>query len=63
MIKVLLNNEADIEAREESGHTALHNAVLEGNVNTVQLLLEKGADATSRVISRYASEPHCVCRE
>jgi ankyrin repeat protein len=40
----LLANGADPNAREPSGHTALHAAAARGSVELVELLLRKGAD-------------------
>jgi ankyrin repeat protein len=43
-VKLLLDNKADIEARDDDGATPLFNAVLNGNTEIVRLLLEYGAN-------------------
>lgn len=43
-IKVLIKYGADINLKDVSGFTALHNAVCENHINCVRLLLESGAD-------------------
>ncbi|WP_374696027.1 ankyrin repeat domain-containing protein [Spiroplasma endosymbiont of Polydrusus formosus] len=44
LIKFLLENGADINARNNDGNTPLHNAAKNGYLNVVKLLLENGAD-------------------
>ncbi|CAH3195151.1 unnamed protein product, partial [Porites evermanni] len=39
-------NKADVNQLDKSGRTALHNAILGGHVNIVEILLEAGADIT-----------------
>ena len=44
MIELLFRNEADVDARDRHGRTALHDAACWGHDTVVRLLLEKGAD-------------------
>ncbi len=44
VIRVLLKNGADINARDKAQQTPLHWAVQEGNKDTVEFLLQNGAD-------------------
>jgi len=45
----------DIDARDEYGYTALHLAVDRGNVATLELLLEHGADKTLKDTDGYTA--------
>jgi uncharacterized protein len=47
-VRVLLDNGADIEARNERGETPLFTAVANHNAQMVKLLLEKGAQVSAR---------------
>jgi len=42
--KVLVSNGADINAKDEGGHTPLQNAVFHGDKNVVEFLIAKGAE-------------------
>ncbi len=48
MVKFLLQQEADINARNEDDGTALHGAVLLGQSKSAQLLIENGVDIKAR---------------
>jgi ankyrin repeat protein len=48
MVELLLENHADMAARDIYGHTALHDAAEAGQRDVVQLLLAKGADIEGR---------------
>jgi len=47
-VELLLNKGADINAREESGDTALSRAVSVGDLKTTQLLISRNADLKFR---------------
>ena len=59
LIKFLIENGADVNAKDKGGITALMNASNKGHIDIVHLLLEKGADvnviqlAASFVIKSY----------
>ena len=42
--KVLIDNGADIKAKDEYGHTALHMAASEGRIELAKVLIGNGAD-------------------
>lgn len=44
-IENLINNDFDLNKRDEEGATVLFFAILQGNIEIVQLLLERGANA------------------
>ena len=46
-VQELLNNDADVNAKNKLGNTALINASMTGHTETVALLLEKGADVNA----------------
>ena len=47
IIEFLLNHGANIECEDKTtGTTALHMAVIRGNLTTTQLLVNRGADIT-----------------
>jgi len=46
VVKFLLSNGADINTKNRRGYTVLHIAILQEQKETVQLLLENGADTT-----------------
>lgn len=47
IVRILLSAmERDINAKDKSGHTALHNAAIANRAECVRMLLEHGADAT-----------------
>lgn len=48
MALLLLENGAEINAKDESGWTSLHQAAKGGRADVVQLLLEKGADFNAK---------------
>lgn len=48
-IKVLIKHGADINLKDGTGFTALHNAVCENHIDCVRLLLESGADVNSQL--------------
>ena len=47
-IKILLENGANIDARNKLGRTPLHEAVYLGDLEYMQALLENGASATAK---------------
>ncbi len=47
-VKALLDAEADVEAKNNNGHTALMLAALSGNTDTAKALLEAGADLEAK---------------
>lgn len=47
-VKVLLDNGADVNAREEAGYTSLMRAVTLEYVSIIKLLLDAGADVNAR---------------
>ncbi|MBX9791034.1 MAG: ankyrin repeat domain-containing protein [Pirellulales bacterium] len=47
-IKAFIDAGADINARNESGNSPLHEAAIRGATDVVKLLLDKGADETAR---------------
>jgi len=48
LAKLLLENGADPDARQQGGFTALHSAAGHGAIPIVSLLLEKGADVQAK---------------
>ena len=46
--QVLDNNESLINKRDRNGWTPLHEAVRDGNLDVIALLLERGADVNAR---------------
>jgi ankyrin repeat protein len=49
LVRLLLNNEADIAAKNLDNETALHPAASKGHRTVVRALLEKGGDLTLRI--------------
>jgi Ankyrin repeats (3 copies) len=47
-VRLLLEKEADVDARDEHGWTVLYWSAWDGHEATVRLLLEKGADIDAR---------------
>jgi hypothetical protein len=47
-VKELLRKGANVNARDESGHTPLHHAAYRGHAEVAELLLERGADVNAR---------------
>lgn len=43
-LRFFLNDGADADMRNETGHTLLHKAILEGKIDSARLLLDAGAD-------------------
>ncbi len=52
-VKYLIENGADINAKDESSLTALHHAVLNGNMEMIQLVIENGSDINVKNKSGY----------
>ncbi|XP_035658155.1 death-associated protein kinase 1-like [Branchiostoma floridae] len=48
IVKLLLQHDADVEARDSYGRTALHVACITGNTEIVKLLLQHDADVEAR---------------
>ena len=44
LCRFLINNGAVVDAQDNLGNTALHHAIMEGDLETVQLLLDHGSD-------------------
>jgi len=44
MVKLLVNNGADLNAVDRAGYTALHKSMMAGKIGIAQYLIEKGAD-------------------
>lgn len=57
MARVLLENGADISAKDKAGWTALHQAADSGHERVVGMLLEKGAHTSIRTRDIYAASP------
>ncbi|MBI3552211.1 MAG: ankyrin repeat domain-containing protein [Elusimicrobia bacterium] len=53
-IRLLLDNEANVNAQSPAGHTALYFAAVTGRTEVVKLLLERGADA--RAVDRRGKD-------
>lgn len=47
-VQLLIENGADVTARDEACVTPLHLASSQGSLETVQLLIESGADVAAR---------------
>lgn len=47
VVRLLIENGADVNARYEGNYTVLHTAAITGHETVVQLLIEKGADVNS----------------
>jgi len=47
-VKLLVQNDADIDAKDEYKRTPLHFAVYEGRLDTAELLIELGANVNAR---------------
>lgn len=62
-VKLLLSHEANFEAQDKYGNTALHLACDSGNVATVQALLGAGKKITLRTKNREGQTPlhNAVC--
>lgn len=54
MCKLLIEAGLPVDARNNSGLTPLHFAALEGNRNTAEYLLGKGADINAKTLSAYS---------
>lgn len=52
-VRCLLENGAHPNAYNDSGHTALHEAVLDGFVETMSALVEAGADVNQQVVGSH----------
>jgi len=52
-VKLLLDNNANIDARDLLGGTPLHRAVQNGHVDVAKILIEYGADIEARYAVRY----------
>jgi ankyrin repeat protein len=48
VVKLLLENGAEVYSRDKQGYTALHVAILDGKKHILELLLKDGADINSR---------------
>ena len=57
-IKALLDNEAEIDVRDDNGKTPLHHAVLIGLPDTVSFLLDQGSDVNAQ--DRDGWTPLCL---
>jgi len=52
-VKLLLDNNANIDSRDLLGGTPLHRAVQNGHVDVVKILIENGADIEARYAVKY----------
>ncbi len=48
VIKLLLDNKADVNAKDSTGKTALHVAAASGNLEIVQFLIDNKADVNAK---------------
>jgi len=53
MVKFLLQQGADVNARNDGGGTALHGASFLGRSKSAQLLIENGVDIKARASKTY----------
>ena len=53
MVKLLLFNDANIEAKDSSQWTPLHMAAFNGHIDTIKLLLFKGANIKAKINSQW----------
>lgn len=51
LVRILLDNKADIHARSDGGWTALHNACTQSSASMLQTLLKAGADVNSELLN------------
>ena len=51
LVKELLDQGADLEAKDKYGRRPLHNAVYYGHLEVVKLLLDRGADLEAKTNS------------
>jgi ankyrin repeat protein len=64
-VRLLLEKGADVEAKDNSGWTALHYAARRGHEAVVRLLLEKGVDVEAKTSNGWmalrgaANSGHC----
>ena len=54
VVKILLNNGADMNAKTEDGHTPLHWAASHGHTEIVKIFLNNGADMNAKTRWPYA---------
>ena len=47
-VRELIENGADVDAKNNDGKTALHKAALRGNVDVVKVLIENRADVVAK---------------
>ena len=55
MVRFLVENGADVNARDEDDQTALHEAAHKGHIDVVRFLVENGADVNAR--NKYDQTP------
>ena len=53
--RILLENSANVNAQDNDGYTALHEAASQGKTEIVKLLIEKGADVNAK--NKYGKTP------
>lgn len=50
VVEILLNHNADVNAKDNEGKTPLHDAIVSGHPEVTQLLLRHKADVNARFV-------------
>jgi ankyrin repeat protein len=56
--RLLLERGAEVDARDDQGHTALHHAAFNGEEEMVLILISRGADISTRNSERWTPLMH-----